>query len=59
MNFIKMDKADLNSPRLELLVGGLEFILRSPFRFAGKLFFVCVQWGSNPAIDDEEVYDES
>ena len=35
-------KADLNSPRQELSVRDLEFVI--------ALSFICVYWGSNPAV---------
>ena len=40
----------MDSPCQELYVRGLGFVVCSPFGFFGKWCFVCVYWGSNPAV---------
>ena len=57
MNFTKIVKADLDSPRRELSHGGLGIVLSNPSGSSVNYFFVCVYWGSNPAVSTEVITD--
>ena len=51
MNFTKIVKADLDSPRQELSNGGLGIVVTlHPSGSSVHYFFMCVYWGSNPAV---------
>ena len=50
MNFAKVVKADLDSPRREFSNGGLGIVVQGPFGFFGNYFLVCFYWGPNPAV---------
>ena len=54
MDHIKICTADLDSPRQELFVHGLGFVVLSVFVFGGELICVCVcvYLGRNPAVVD-------
>ena len=47
MDHTKVGQADLDAPRQELSVCGLQFVV---FFVVGKLAFVCVYWESNPDV---------
>ena len=49
MTFIKLDQAELDSPRRELFNAGLEFVVALLVRWQIN-FFVDSYWTSNPAV---------